>query len=276
MFDIEEYNYSLPSRLIAQAPASRRDASRLLVVDRKKEAFTDSQFFHLPALLRAGDLLVVNDTRVVPARLFGNKESGGRIEILVLEHPVDTKKHPETRMCLLRSSKRPKVGGRLFFNSNVMGQITNVLGDGLVKILFTGDQSIDRLLQEKGQMPLPPYIKRDNDDGLSRLDRERYQTIFSENKGAVAAPTAGLHFTWDLSERLKENGIIIVPLTLHVGHGTFRPVRTRDIRRHELGKEFFPHWKEYCGSNKPGPAKQGSRDCRGYHCCESSRDRGQW
>jgi S-adenosylmethionine:tRNA ribosyltransferase-isomerase len=239
MFDIEDYDYELPAESIAQVPVSRRDRSRLLVLDRKKRTVSDRFFFDLPTLLQPGDLLVVNDTRVTPARLFGRKESGGRVEILVLGDNDSTGKDPATRICLLRSSKRPKKGGLLFFESGVSGKVREVLENGRVKITFSGDCSIDSLLEEQGHMPLPPYIKRGEKTHYSHLDRERYQTIFAKRAGAVAAPTAGLHFTEDLIDKLKSAGISVAYLTLHVGHGTFRPVRTKDIRRHHLGDEFY-------------------------------------
>lgn len=239
MFDIEDYNYELPPSSIAQVPASERDHSRLLSVDRSKKSFSDHRFCDLPELLRAGDLIVVNDTKVVPARLFGKKESGGQIEILVLEYPDPTDEDSATRSCLLKSSKRPRVGSRLFFDSGVSGQVKKILDSGLVRISFGGKLSIDALLEEKGIMPLPPYIKRENNESHALLDRERYQTVYSKNMGAVAAPTAGLHFTDGLIKKLGETGITVVPLTLHVGYGTFQPVRTEDIRDHELGEEFY-------------------------------------
>ncbi|MDY6973574.1 MAG: tRNA preQ1(34) S-adenosylmethionine ribosyltransferase-isomerase QueA [Thermodesulfobacteriota bacterium] len=239
MFDIEDYNYDLPPALIAQAPASRRDHSRLLVVDRSGKSFSDRNFFDLPVLLRPGDLLVVNDTKVVPARLFGRKETGGLCEILVLEHPGPTREAGTTRSCMFRSSRPARRGSRLLFESGVSGRIEDVLDHGLVKISFSGAQSIDALLEEKGYMPLPPYIKRPKKGKSSPIDRDRYQTVFSKNRGAVAAPTAGLHFTGDLIEKLRQAEIYIVSLTLHVGYGTFRPVRTEDVRKHNLGEEFY-------------------------------------
>ncbi len=239
MFDIEDYNYNLPPSLIAQVPASKRDHSRLFVVDRTKKAFSDSTFYSLPRLLRSGDLIIVNDTKVVPARLCGRKESGGLIDVLVLQDTCSQEKDPYTHSCLLKSSKRPKIGSFLLFNSGVSGQITEFLKNGLVKIKFNGDRSIESLLEEEGKMPLPPYIKRKPDSVYTQLDRERYQTIFSRRTGAVAAPTAGLHFTVQLVKTLEEDGIFVVPLTLHVGYGTFRPVRTRDIRGHVLGEESY-------------------------------------
>ncbi len=239
MFDIEEYDYGLPDDLIAQVPLPDRDKSRLMVVDRSTGSLNDRHFLELPELLLPGDLLVVNNTRVVPARLFGRKESGGHIEILVLDLSDEETRKPDTRWCLLRSSKRPKKGNRLFFEDNLLGVVEDLREDGLIQITFQGPRSIDSLLEEKGMMPLPPYIRRKEKDRLSELDRERYQTVFAERKGAVAAPTAGLHFTKGLLARLEQAGISVVPLTLHVGHGTFRPVRSRDIREHRLGYEAY-------------------------------------
>jgi len=239
MFDIEDYDYDLPGELIAQVPVPDRDESRLLVVDRSSGSMKDRHFRDLPELLLPGDLLVVNNTRVVPARIFGRKESGGRIEILVLEYGNKENKKTETRWCLLRSSKRPRKGSRLFFEGDHSGVVENLGQDGLIQITFQGPQSIDSLLEKSGMMPLPPYIRRKEKDPFSDLDRERYQTVFAERKGAVAAPTASLHFTTELLTRLRQAGISLVHITLHVGHGTFRPVRTSDIRDHRLGYEEY-------------------------------------
>lgn len=238
MFNIEDYNYDLRQELIAQVPAESRDHSRLLFVDRISASISDHHFFDLPGLLKPGDLLVVNDTRVIPARLFGRKESGGRVEILVLEHRDTDGPITDVRWCLLKSSKRPIKGSRLFFERGVQGIVETLGEEGLTRIAFYGPLTIDALLEERGYMPLPPYINRE-DDILSGMDRERYQTIFSEKRGAVAAPTAGLHFTRRSIERLCEAGISLTALTLHVGHGTFKPVRTKDIRRHKLGEEIY-------------------------------------
>ena len=239
MFDIKDYDYNLPDELIAQVPLEDRDKSRLLVVERSTGSVKDRQFVDLPELLTPGDLLVVNNTRVVPARLFGRKESGGRIDILVLEHRNEESTLPDTRWCLLRSSKRPKKGSHLFFEKDLSGTVEKLGEDGLIQIAFEGPQSVDSLLDERGTMPLPPYIRRKAKDPLIELDRERYQTVFAKRRGAVAAPTAGLHFTSELLFKLEQAGIFVVPVTLHVGHGTFRPVRTRDIRDHQLGFEEY-------------------------------------
>jgi len=239
MFDIEDYAYELPPELIAQEPVPKRDHSRLLAVDRAKRSFSDCFFYDLPSLLREGDLLVVNDTEVVPARLFGRKETGGRVEVLVLEHPEPGKDPGDTRACLVKASKRPKPGVKLLFESGVRAEVLEALADGVVKVRFKGPRSVDELIEEKGRMPLPPYIKRNDTTRDARLDRTRYQTVFSSKRGAVAAPTAGLHFSSELLGRLYEGGIGIASLTLHVGHQTFRPVRTRDIRDHRLGEETY-------------------------------------
>jgi len=173
MFEIEAYNYDLPQDLIAQVPTPKRDHSRLFVVERSIASFSDHRFFDLPSLLRPGDLLVVNNTKVVPARVFGHKESGGRVEILVLEHP-DPKKDGNlkkggsaTRLCLLRSSRRPKRGSLLFFDSGVSGEVKDLLDDGLVKISFKGDRGIDALLVEKGRLKLTLDVT----DWISKSER---------------------------------------------------------------------------------------------------------
>jgi S-adenosylmethionine:tRNA ribosyltransferase-isomerase len=239
MFDIEDYDYNLPEQLIAQVPSPDRDASRLMVVDRDRRALTDCRFSDLPGLLKPGDLLLVNNTKVVPARLFGRKESGGRVEILVLEHGKHPAPGPTTRWCLLRSSKRPKRGSRLFFDNGFSGVVEALGDEGRLRIVFEGPRPFDAMLDDTGTVPLPPYIKRGEQDRRSQFDRERYQTVYAKERGAVAAPTAGLHFTERLVEKLKDAGVSMAELTLHVGHGTFQPVRTRDIREHQLGKEEY-------------------------------------
>jgi S-adenosylmethionine:tRNA ribosyltransferase-isomerase len=244
MYHIEDYDYDLPEELIAQVPASERDKSRLLFLERSTESLSDHFFFELPRLLKAGDILVVNNTRVVPARIFGRKQSGGRLEVLVLEHSGDSVLKGNTRWCLLRSSKRPKKGDRLFFDNQLQGVVISMGDDGLVQISFEGPQPLDFLLQEKGTMPLPPYIRRVKDDDRAPIDRERYQTVFAKRVGAVACPTAGLHFTVRLMDDLLQAGVSLVPLTLHVGHGTFKPVRVQDIRNHHLGEEEYSFGQE--------------------------------
>lgn len=239
MFDIEEYDFELREELIAQTPAPNRDRSRLLRVERSEGRISDHWFYDLPMLLTPGDLLVINNTRVVPARLYGQKESGGRAEILVLEHPETLDATiSESRWCLLKSSKRAKKGSRIFFEKGLTGTVEELDEGGLARLSFTGPTSIDHILEDDGTMPLPPYIKRE-DNGLAPLDRERYQTIFSAKRGAIAAPTAGLHFTEEIVSALKKREIEVAGITLHVGYGTFQPVRVADIREHVLAEEYY-------------------------------------
>ena len=244
MYCIEDYDFDFREDLIAQNPAAGRDQSRLLHVDRRQEKLSDFNFYDLPGLLRAGDIIIINNTKVVPARLYGTKESSGRAEILVLEHPESLDDSMgDSRWCLLKSSKRPKIGSKILFGRGLTGTVEELAEGGLTKILFCGPLSIDILLEDEGRVPLPPYIKRDGND-MSSVDRERYQTIFSRKRGAVAAPTAGLHFTEESVAKLNKAGITIVQVTLHVGYGTFQPVRVNDIRDHVLGEEYYSISKE--------------------------------
>ncbi len=237
MFALEDYDYPLPQELIAQHPAARRDHARLLALERGKNGFSDRVFHQLPKLLTPGDLLVVNDTRVVSARLPGRKETGGAVEVLVIEQPWRPGEDILTRTCLLRSSKPPREGTRLLFGAGGWGEVEAVQGDGRVRIRFGGCRSVEEMLDRQGRIPLPPYIRRP--EGASDLDRERYQTVYAAHRGAVAAPTAGLHFTADLIARLRTAGICLAALTLHVGYGTFSPVRSRDIREHRVDGEDY-------------------------------------
>jgi S-adenosylmethionine:tRNA ribosyltransferase-isomerase len=240
MYSLEKYDYDLPDRLIAQEPAPRRDESRLLGVERSTGALADHRFFDLPSLLREGDLLVVNDVKVAPARLFGKKQTGGRVEILVLEHPARISLgDPDERWCLLRASKSPKMCSTILFPDGLRATVIQHGEDGKVRLRFEGAHPLAWVLEKRGCLPLPPYIKRDGKDRRSEMDKERYQTIFSQFIGAVAAPTAGLHFTQELLNSLKAKGVGIVSITLKVGHGTFKPVRAQDIRDHLLGEEEY-------------------------------------
>jgi S-adenosylmethionine:tRNA ribosyltransferase-isomerase len=182
----------------------------------------------------------VNDARVVPARLHGQKETGGRVEILVLDHPVrPAKSGQDTRWCLVRASKRPKIGTSILFSDGLIGIVKGLGEDGRVQLGFEGKHTLDYVLKKRGCLPLPPYIKRNSNDKRLDTDRERYQTIFSRFSGALAAPTAGLHFAHDLLKALQSLGVDIINITLLVGHDTFRPVRVKDIREHRLGKESY-------------------------------------
>jgi S-adenosylmethionine:tRNA ribosyltransferase-isomerase len=240
IYHLENYTYDLPAELIAQKPALKRDRSRLLHVNRATGNITDHHFFDLPSLLEKGDLLVVNDAKVTPARLYGQKETGGKVEILVLDHH-DRSPHnePETRWCMAKASKRPKTGSTLLFPDGLRAVVKRLGEHGMVQLRFEGNHNFNDVLKKRGCLPLPPYIKRNSDNRQSEEDRERYQTIFSRFSGAIAAPTAGLHFTHELVESLQSWGIDIVSITLLVGHDTFKPVRVKDIRDHHLGEEAY-------------------------------------
>jgi S-adenosylmethionine:tRNA ribosyltransferase-isomerase len=224
-----DFHFDLPTELIAQAPLPERSASRLLVVDAGARRFDDRRFADLPDCLRPGDLLVFNDTRVLPARLYGRKESGGAVEILI-ERIVGTH---EAR-AQLGVSKKPKAGGRILLAD---GSEVTVLGrDGEFFLLrFAGAEPLEKLLLRLGRMPLPPYIARDAD----AADDERYQTVFARTAGAVAAPTAGLHFDAPLLRTLAERGIDAGYVTLHVGAGTFQPVRAERVEDHTMHREWL-------------------------------------
>lgn len=224
-----DFHYELPPELIAQEPLAERSASRLLVVPPGDAPFADRQVRDFPQLLRKGDLLVFNDTRVIPARLFGQKESGGRVEILIERLLPDNRARAQ-----IGASKSPKPGGRIALDA---GGEAEVLGrDGeFYQLLFHVEGALESWLLKAGRLPLPPYIHRD--PGID--DDERYQTVFARELGAVAAPTAGLHFDDALLETLRAQGIEFGHVTLHVGAGTFQPVRVDDVREHRMHSEWL-------------------------------------
>ncbi len=224
-----DFHFDLPPELIAQAPLPERSASRLLVADARAHALADRCFTDLVELLQPGDLLVFNDTRVLPARLFGRKPSGGLVEILV-ERVTGTH---EAR-AQLGASKKPKAGGRIVLAD---GSEISVLGrEGEFFLLrFDTVEPIEKVLLRLGRMPLPPYIERD----AGSADDERYQTVFARHSGAVAAPTAGLHFDADLLRRLEARGVESGYVTLHVGAGTFQPVRSERLEDHVMHREWL-------------------------------------
>ena len=224
-----DFHFDLPPELIAQSPLPERSSSRLLVVDAGQNRLEDRRFTDLVELLAPGDLLVFNDTRVLPARLFGRKDTGGAVEILVERI---TGAH-EARV-QLGVSKKPKAGGRIVFDD---GSAATVLGrDGEFFVLrFEGIEPLEKILMRLGRMPLPPYIERDADVA----DEERYQTVYAREAGAVAAPTAGLHFDKALLDALAARGVESGYVTLHVGAGTFQPVRSERIENHVMHREWL-------------------------------------
>lgn len=224
-----DFHYDLPDELIARYPAPERSASRLLVLDRQSGALQDRQFRELPAFLRPGDLLVFNNTRVIPARLFGQKETGGKVEILVERITGE-----QTCLAHVRASKSPKPGSRILIEGG--GELLMEGREGeLFQLRHTSDGSLLQRLEQSGHMPLPPYIDRADE----ALDQQRYQTVYAEKPGAVAAPTAGLHFDDAVLEQLRVNGVETAFVTLHVGAGTFQPVRADDIRDHQMHAEWL-------------------------------------
>ena len=222
-----DFSYDLPEELIAQYPIADRDSSRLLCLEPEGK-ITDSSFKQFSEYLKPGDLIVLNDTRVIPARLFAKKETGGKVEIM-LERIRDEK----TLLVQLRASKSPKPGTRLLLDENTSFEVMG-RNDDMFLLSYDGDEPLTDLLNRLGHMPLPPYINRE--DNVE--DKERYQTVFSDKLGAVAAPTAGLHFTDKLLDELKEKGIDNTKLTLHVGAGTFQPVRVDDVTNHQMHSEY--------------------------------------
>jgi len=224
-----DFRYDLPPELIAQAPLPERSASRLLVLDAARKAWDDRMFRELPRLLRAGDLLVFNDTRVLPARLFGHKETGGAVEIL-LERITGT----HTAIAQLGVSKKPRAGSHILLGD---GTRVRVLGreGAFFDLEFETAEPLEKLLSRLGRMPLPPYIARE----AGKADAERYQTVYAREPGAVAAPTAGLHFDQPLLDALRAKGVEFGYVTLHVGAGTFQPVRSESVEDHVMHREWL-------------------------------------
>ncbi|MEW5724977.1 MAG: tRNA preQ1(34) S-adenosylmethionine ribosyltransferase-isomerase QueA [Thermodesulfobacteriota bacterium] len=237
---LEHFQYDLPEELIAQQPAARREESRLMVLDRRSKTIRHSRFSELDRWLPRGGLLVVNDARVVPARLIGRRATGGRVEVFLLEPPPATAGAGvyETE-CLVRPGRRLAPGTVVDFGPDLRAEVVRRGEDGRRVVRFHFRRAPARVLEEVGRMPLPPYIKREPEAGagMDRLDRERYQTVYADKPGAVAAPTAGLHFSSGLLAGLRSGGIETTALTLYVGYGTFAPVRGPDVTRHRLQAE---------------------------------------
>lgn len=222
-----DFDFTLPAELIAQYPLAERTASRLLRVQGSQ--LVDGQFSDILQLIRPGDLLVFNNTKVIPARLHGQKASGGKIEVLV-ERVLDQHRV----LAHVRASKSPKVGTRLLLESGLQATMLARQGD-LFELAFEHDESVIELLEKYGHMPLPPYITRSDEHS----DQQRYQTVYAKHPGAVAAPTAGLHFDDALMVAIQNKGVATAFVTLHVGAGTFQPVRVDDVREHIMHAEYY-------------------------------------
>jgi S-adenosylmethionine:tRNA ribosyltransferase-isomerase len=229
---LSDFDYDLPEGQIAQVPAPRREDSRLMVLQRADRSVTTGLFPGIVDYFRPGDVLVLNDTRVIPARLLGVKESGGRIEVLLVRRVAGDE---EIWACLTKSSKAPGIGSRLLLGGEIEAEVVAGGEAPYRHIRFACQDDFLRAIERVGHIPLPPYIRRSD----APADRERYQTVFARSAGAVAAPTAGLHFTEDLLERLRRMGVTICSLTLHVGLGTFLPVRSEDVSGHRMHEENF-------------------------------------
>ncbi len=225
---VSDFSFELPSELIARFPKADRTGSRLMALEGNTGKLADLGFKDILAQLNAGDLLVFNNTRVIPARMFGQKSSGGKIEVLI-ERLIDK----NTVLAHIRASKSPKVGAELLLEGKATATMVARHG-ALFELKFHGEQSVLSILDEIGHMPLPPYIDRPDESS----DRERYQTVYNEKPGAVAAPTAGLHFDDALLEQIKAKGVDLAFVTLHVGAGTFQPVKVDEIADHIMHAEY--------------------------------------
>ena len=231
---LSDFDYELPSELIAQTPIKTRDQSRLMVLDKKTGEYTHKHFYDIIDELHKGDVLVLNDTKVIPARLIGIKEeTGAVIELLLLKDLGNN-----IWECLSRPAKRLKVGTTIIFSDKLKAEVVAKKDEGLVHVKLLYEGILMEILDELGSMPLPPYIHEKLED------KNRYQTVYAKNIGSAAAPTAGLHFTEELLEELKKKGIEIVFITLHVGLGTFRPVEEENILEHHMHSEYYNMTKE--------------------------------
>jgi len=249
IFRLSCYQYELPPELIAQDPAPIRDRSRLLVMERATGRVSHHCFSDLSSLLSPSDVLVLNETKVVPAKLTGHKLTGGRVELLVLEPAGAIGTGNEAlavRVCMFRSSKPVTPGARIVLTENVTLTVLETVAPGRILVTFpVSEKHLPDFLELYGTPPLPPYV-RSACRNRGR-DRERYQTVYSKIAGSVAAPTAGLHFTPELLKEIERKGVIIARILLHVGPGTFTPVRDEDVRRHKMESEFYEIGQETAG-----------------------------
>ena len=254
-----DFDFQLPEELIAQTPLERRDASRLLTLDKNTGAVAPHHFYDLPRFLRAGDCMVLNDSRVLPARLIGRRPSGGACEVLLL---VD--KGENLWECLVRPGRKLKPGAQVIFgDGHLTATIEAELEDGKRAVRFHYQGIFLEILEQLGKMPLPPYIKAE------LQDQERYQTVYSKVTGSAAAPTAGLHFTPELLEQIRDIGIKVCYVTLHVGLGTFRPVKTENIDDHEMHSEFCAISQETADTINETKKNGGRVICVGTTSCRT-------
>lgn len=244
---VKEFDYHLPEALIARYPAPERDQSRLMLLNRANGSITDHLFKDIMGFLEPGDLLVLNDTRVIPARLFGHKHTGGKVELFLVRRLECT---DECWSCLMRSSKGIRPGQAINLSSGMIARVCERIDPETWLVRFEGPEPFQAWLEREGHMPLPPYLQRAADS----QDQQRYQTVFARSAGAVAAPTAGLHFTRALLDELVHKGVGIEYLTLHTGLGTFQPVRVERVADHQI------HHERYCLSDTTAAAIRGTKE----------------
>ena len=258
--DVKDFDYDLPKELIAQDPLLDRSSSRLMVLNKDTGAIEHKHFYNIIDYLNPGDCLVINDTKVIPARLFGTKEdTGAQIEVLLL-----VRKDTYTWECLVRPGKKCKVGTVVSFGEGLLkGTVIDIAYEGNRIIKFDFDGIWEELLDKLGQMPLPPYITH------TLKDKTRYNTVYAEHDGSAAAPTAGLHFTKELLENIEKKGIKIAHVTLHVGLGTFRPVKESDVLKHHMHSEYYIVSKEAADMINAAKAAGGRVICVGTTSCRT-------
>jgi len=239
---ISEYDYNLPEELIAQMPADKRENSRMMVLNRKNRTISHKHFYDIVDLIEPNTLLVMNNTKVLPARLIGHKDTGAKIEVFLLKQNTEIQDGNENWEVLIKPSKRVKPDTIIKISDELSVRAIKRLeenGEWLVELIFKGDNVLD-VLHRNGNIPLPPYIERKipNED-LKKLDFERYQTVYAKDEGSVAAPTAGLHFTKEILKKLEDKGVELAYVTLNVGLGTFRPVQCENVENHKMHSETF-------------------------------------
>ncbi len=230
-----DFYYYLPENLIAQTPLAKRDKSRLMCIDRSKKSVEHLHFEDILCNLIEGDVLVLNNTKVLPARLYGRRGTGGKVEVLLL-HPHSD----DIWEALVKPGRKARAGELITFSDELSGEILEVLDSGNRKIRLIYEGDLDEILARVGEMPLPPYIHEKLED------KDRYQTVYADVKGSAAAPTAGLHFTKELLGKIRAKGVIVTSVTLHVGVGTFRPVKEEDILKHDMHSEYYYISEETC------------------------------
>jgi S-adenosylmethionine:tRNA ribosyltransferase-isomerase len=236
--ELKNFSYYLPDELIAQHPCARRDHSRLLFLDQKKEEVADLSFFQLPELLQKGDVLVINDSKVIPARLFGKKQTGALMEILLLTKKKSNE-DSQTWETLIRPAKRLRENDIINLGNKCEAKVLARVSDKKWLLDFFVPGDFESFLNKFGRAPLPPYIKRKKNASPDIIDLERYQTIYAHKPGSIAAPTAGLHFSQEVMQSLRTQGIQIAPVTLHVGYGTFLPIESTEVEKHVMESEYY-------------------------------------